>query len=144
MCGKKTQKGVAVIEFAIVLLFLLLLTVGITEIGRAFWYYSALQKAVRESARCISMVEWNTAASSEYQACRDMMLDDIDNAGVPNFSSSYVSVEPDAWGGGDGPPAAVRVRIQGYPITWLWGLGGTFQPGGVAQMSVSATMPYMR
>jgi Flp pilus assembly protein TadG len=51
---KNPQRGVAAVEFAIVLIPLLLITAGIVEFGRVFWYYDALSKAGRDGARYLS------------------------------------------------------------------------------------------
>lgn len=49
-----TQRGVAAIEFALVLLFLIPLAFGITELGRAFYQYNTLAKATRDGARVLA------------------------------------------------------------------------------------------
>ncbi len=51
---RRTQKGVAIVEFALVLPFLLLLTFLTTEFGRAVWEYNTLAKSVRDAARYLS------------------------------------------------------------------------------------------
>jgi hypothetical protein len=45
------QKGVAAVEFAILLPLLLLIVFGITEFGRALYAYNTLVKATRDAAR---------------------------------------------------------------------------------------------
>lgn len=49
-----TQKGVAIVEFTIVLPLLLLLMLAIAEFGRALYQYNTLIKAVRDGARFMS------------------------------------------------------------------------------------------
>lgn len=48
------QRGLAVVEMAIVLPLLLLLLLGAAEIGRAFYEYNTLQKTVRDGARYLA------------------------------------------------------------------------------------------
>jgi Flp pilus assembly protein TadG len=48
------QRGVAAVEFGIVLIPLVLLAFGITELGRAFFQYNTLAKATRDAARFLS------------------------------------------------------------------------------------------
>lgn len=48
------QRGAAAIEFALVLLFLIPLAFGITELGRAFYQYNTLVKATRDGARWLA------------------------------------------------------------------------------------------
>lgn len=53
---KRTQ-GVALVEFALVLPLLLVVTLLVTELGRALYQYNTLTKAVRDAARYLSMQE---------------------------------------------------------------------------------------
>ena len=48
------QRGVAAVELAIVLLPMLILCFGITELGRALYQYNGLVKSVRGAARYLS------------------------------------------------------------------------------------------
>ncbi len=52
--GRKSR-GQAVIEFALVLPILLLVLLGITEFGRAFWTLNVLTQAAREGARVAAL-----------------------------------------------------------------------------------------
>ena len=49
------QRGVAIVEFALILPFLLLLTFITTEFGRAIYQYNTLTKSVRDAARYLSI-----------------------------------------------------------------------------------------
>src|SRR5438105_5883676 len=55
MRKKSLQSGVAIVEFALVLPLLLLLTMTVTEFGRALYQYDILAKAVRDAARYLSV-----------------------------------------------------------------------------------------
>lgn len=50
----KKQHGVALVEFALVLPLLLLLSFTVTEYGRALYQYNTLTKSVRDAARYLS------------------------------------------------------------------------------------------
>jgi hypothetical protein len=52
--GFRHQRGIAVVELAIVAPFFLLLLLGITELGRALFQYNTLTKSVRDGARYYS------------------------------------------------------------------------------------------
>jgi Flp pilus assembly protein TadG len=52
---KRRQGGVALVEFALILPFLLLLSITAVELGRAIWQYDALTKSVRDAARYLSL-----------------------------------------------------------------------------------------
>lgn len=53
--SRAQQDGVASVEFAILLIPLMLMVFGITELGRAFYEYNTLVKATRNAARYKSM-----------------------------------------------------------------------------------------
>jgi hypothetical protein len=54
------QRGTAIIEFALVLPLLVLMSILVVEIGRAMYQYNALAKSVRDAARYLSMQLPNT------------------------------------------------------------------------------------
>lgn len=51
----KRMRGAAMVEFAIVVVPLLLLALGVAEFGRALYQYEALTKSTRDAARYLSM-----------------------------------------------------------------------------------------
>lgn len=52
--GIRKQRGVAMVEFAIVVPIFILLLMATAEVGRAFYQYNTLTKAVRDGARYLS------------------------------------------------------------------------------------------
>ena len=50
----KRTRGAAAVEFAIVLIPLITLAMGVAEFGRAIWQYEALTKSTRDAARYLS------------------------------------------------------------------------------------------
>lgn len=51
MRGNRKQAGVVAVEFAILIIPMVLIVFGITELGRAFYQYNTLVKATRDAAR---------------------------------------------------------------------------------------------
>ncbi|MEJ8796936.1 TadE/TadG family type IV pilus assembly protein [Trinickia caryophylli] len=51
---RKRQQGAAVVEFAIVLIPLIVLVMGVAEFGHAIYQYEALTKGTRNAARYLS------------------------------------------------------------------------------------------
>jgi Flp pilus assembly protein TadG len=51
---KEGQRGLAMTEFVIILPVMLLLMLGTAELGRAFYQYDTLTKAVRDGARYLA------------------------------------------------------------------------------------------
>ena len=62
---RRRCRGVAAIEFALLLVPLLVLLTGITEFGRAFYYYNTLAKSARDAARLMST---QAPSDSDYPA----------------------------------------------------------------------------
>ena len=89
------QSGVAVVEFAIVLIPLLLVVAGVVEFGRTFWYYDALAKATRDGARLMSMADKDAIATAMNDA-EDLVVYvvGINGANVsPTLTSGNVQVQ---------------------------------------------------
>lgn len=72
MTLRKRQRGVAAVEFGILIIPLILMLFGLTEYGRAIYQYNTLAKSVRDATRYLSTVspgevnefgvnEWNRA-----------------------------------------------------------------------------------
>ena len=51
---RKYTRGAALVEFAIVLVPLIVLVMGVAEFGHAIWQYEALTKSTRDAARYLS------------------------------------------------------------------------------------------
>ncbi len=62
------QRGAIAVEFAFLLIPLLVMLTGITEFGRAMYYYNSLAKAARDAARLMST---QTPSDPDYAALRE-------------------------------------------------------------------------
>lgn len=154
----KGQRGVAALEFALVIIFLLLIVSGIVGFGFSFWYYNALSKATRDGARLLSMVPVEEIVSGVGDT-KSLVADSANAARLsPALSEGQVDVtcldtafaEIDCEDGT--APAYVRVQIMdssgnGYPVT----LGGFFPFFGVGgdgtfttRFTPFTTMRYMK
>lgn len=58
------QRGVAIVEFTMVLPLLLILILVVAELGRAFMQFNSLTRAVRDSARYVAANALNGASQS--------------------------------------------------------------------------------
>lgn len=140
------QRGAAAVEFALVIIPLLLIIAGIVEFGRTFWYYDALTKSTRDAARYVSntRVSTSVAVDSDVKDNAKSMVDNAVNAAkVPGFSTGYVSVVCD-------PedciaPNYVTVEIVDYPVTIGAWIPIVFYTGSVnLTLSPATTMRYMK
>lgn len=116
-------RGVAAVEMAILLVPLVLLTFGMTEMGRAVYYYNSLLKSTRDAARYLSMVspEEGAPAARCLAVYGRTTCTDADTPLVPGLNRSMVAtvythavpskLGEDAYGSVD----VVTVSITGFP-----------------------------
>ena len=150
------QKGVAAVEFGLLVILLLMIVGAIIEFGRVFWYYDALTKATRDGARLMSKADKAIIASIEVDAARDLVVAavnsarvspglTIDNVRVECLNASYsviTCVDGDA-------PENVRVTIINFDVV-IGGLMPLFvATGGLADydavtLAPHTTMRYLR
>ncbi len=157
---KSKQRGVAAVEFALLIITLLIIVAGIIEFGRTFWYYDALTKATRDGARFLSEVavdEVGTVAgattapdcsATHDRTPRGIVYCAAVAANVPAFDINDIDVLCDEVACRDDVrPEYVRVAINGYPVT-IGGWIPVILPGGATTWDVavspSTAMRYMR
>ena len=138
------QEGVAAVEFAFMLIVLLIIVAGIIEFGRAFWYYNALTKATRDGARYMSSVSKDQIQSAGVLTTQNLVVAEANAASIwPAITAANVTVTclPSACTNGTAP-TDVSVAITGYNIT-IGGLIPFFLPTGGGTTSYSRTLsPY--
>lgn len=133
---RQAQRGVAAVEFALVLVPMLLIAFGAAEYGRMVYQYNTLVKSVRTAARILSMANPDDASyrsvTVAYAKC--MAVYGNDNCSglplAPALAVTHVQVcDRNAWAEcsgatqamfkdvdtGQGPIQLVMVRISGYP-----------------------------
>jgi Flp pilus assembly protein TadG len=139
----KPQKGVALVEFALILPFLLLLSITAVELGRAIWEYNTLTKAVRDAARYLSI---QTPGTKITQARNLMVYGNMGGTGNPLAIGLSLSNVPDpgccSWQTAGAAPVinTVTVRISGYTFRPMF--ASVFGVGfpTVTYSPISATM----
>lgn len=112
----KRQKGVAAIEFAILVPMMLLMVFGITEFGRAFYQYNTLVKSVRNGVRYLSTQGTGMGADRAKclavhgnQNCTGPVL-------LPNLTLDMASVTYGTASYGGGTLNLATLTITGYPF----------------------------
>jgi Flp pilus assembly protein TadG len=121
----RKQKGQSMVEFAMVVPFLLLVVVGTIELGRAYYSYNTLSKAVREGARYVAGHPYDSTL--ELPNAKKMTV--FGNTGgtgnpvLPNLTTAMVTITPRSGTGGVAgpydmgtPPDYVKVSVS-YPYT---------------------------
>lgn len=152
------QRGVAAVELAFVIVFLLLLLAGIVEFGRAFWYYDALTKATRDGARILSIADRATFSTGTFiDDAKTRVVQAVNTANLkPPLATSHVAVicldgnfNPIGCGSAAAAPANVQVAITGYSITiggmipFLSPTGGASKVYSGVALAPQTTMRYM-
>jgi Flp pilus assembly protein TadG len=137
------QHGVALVEFALVLPFLLLLTFIATEFGRAMYQYNALTKSARDATRYLTTQMPGTHFTEAKNLAVYGNLTGSGNALVPGLTLANVA-DP-TWQTAGGTPVinTVRVTISGYTFQPLFSgaFGATFFGGNSITFSpITATM----
>ena len=136
----KRQNGVALVEFALILPFLLLLSILAFDFGRAIWEYNTLTKSVRDAARYLAI---QTPGTKITQARNLMVYGNLSGSGAPLARGLSTSNVPDpTWQTAGSAPVinTVTVRITGYTFNSMFSsvLGLSF--GNVTYSDISATM----
>jgi len=110
------QKGTALIEFALVLPFMLVLTFAVVDISRAFWVKNTVHQSAREGVRYLVV---HTLSDSASVRSRVTEVLNAANLGLKTLSIN-------------GPLAGPRYEVQVgvdfkwlFPVLFTW-LGATF------------------
>ncbi|OIR17584.1 TadE-like protein [mine drainage metagenome] len=145
--GVVRHRGAVAVEFALLLIPLLMIVTGIIEFGRAFWYYDALAKSTRDAARFLSNNRVSTTVAIDAalkDEAKTLVVSAASQAQVPSFSASDVDVSCDP---NCDAPTYVTVSINAYPMT-IGGWIPVFIPSGGTSWDTTfspyTTMRYMR
>ncbi|SRR3990167_8102458 len=87
----KSQRGVAMVEFAITLPLLLLLLLAIGEIARMLYQYNSLLQASRDAARFVATNAWNATLGRVDLSSDPQLVSKAKNLavyGLPNNSGT--------------------------------------------------------
>jgi Flp pilus assembly protein TadG len=108
--GKKTQRvssqlGQSLVEFALILPILLIVFLGVLDLGRSFYTYIALTNAAREAARYTAV---NNIPASSAKVTQELGAVSGCVGGTVTFNGA---------GGGRGNPYTVTVTCQFQLIT---------------------------
>lgn len=108
---RKARLGAAVVEFAIVSPLMILLTMGMIEIGRVVMVKQILVNASREGAR-LAILPGSTTASVTAHVEQELTNQTIHGASVS-------TVPADLTGASTGTPVTVKIRIAASAVSWI-------------------------
>lgn len=144
----KRQEGAVAVEFALVLVLMVMLVAGVVEFGRAFWYLDTLTKATRDGARYLSNVTLN---NTNIAMARQEVVSAVNDAGIAETVTVSVICLDATFTGmsctGNTNPEYITVSITEFTAV----IGSWFpilQPsGGVMSFPIflpQTTMRYMK
>lgn len=150
------QRGVAAVEFAVLVFLLLVIGAGLVEFGRALWYYNALAKGTRDAARYLSTVPAGNL-SSETATAQNVVVQAATAALIPGFANTNVTVAcaPTSCSAVVLPTDVTQVTVSAsfpmtlgslFPFVSSGGGGYEFAPqatGYGVTLAPHTTMPYM-
>ena len=115
---KQSERGNAVLEFALGFALLWALFAGIFQFGYSFWVYNTVLTSVANAAELGSKMTYDTANPSQFTtALTNMVVYGNTSAGtaaiVPGLTTSNVSVSVTPQGG---TPTNVSVSITNFTI----------------------------
>jgi Flp pilus assembly protein TadG len=108
----RDRSGQSLAEFAIVLVLLVLLVVGICEFGRAWNVYQIITNAAREGARLAALPAGFTTVAEVQNRVTSYMTTGGLNAGQATVAIGGAGVD-----GGTGSQVTITV---GYPYTFMY------------------------
>src|SRR2546426_4881806 len=88
--NRHKARGAAAVEFALLIIPLLMIVTGIIEFDRPFWYYDALVKGTRDGARYLSNSRASLAVALDTTLkdnAKTMVVNAANKAQVPSFSA---------------------------------------------------------
>lgn len=136
----KRQRGAAVIELALILPLLLLLSFITTDFGRAIYQYNVITKSVRDAVRYLSM---QTPNSGIVEARNLIVYGNTQGTGVPLVAGLTAAHVPDPiWQVSGATPVinTVTITVTGYTFESMFATVFGTQFGDFTYNDISATM----
>jgi Flp pilus assembly protein TadG len=134
------QKGVALVEFALVLPMLLLLSLLATELGRAVYRYNTAAKAVRDAVRYLAV---QTPGTHVAEARNLIVYGNVAGTGpLLDTALTAANVPAPTWqtAGSDPLINTVTIRVAGYQFRPLVASMFGAQFATITYSDISATM----
>ena len=137
---RNSQRGVALVEFALILPLLLLMSFIVIDYSRALYQYNTLTKSVRDAARFLSM---QSPGSGGAQAKNLVVYGNPAGTGSPLVIGLNTSLVRDpVWQLAGTSPVinTVTIRISGYTFTPMIARVFGVNFGAITYGDITATM----
>ncbi len=145
-CFRRDERGVQLLELAIVLPILLVLFGAVAEFGRYFYEYTTVAKAARVGARFLVSKSVNSPEDYVTDAKNLVVYGNIGGTGAPVLSGLTTNnVDVQYQGGTLGVPDTVKVTIINYKHKSVVDLGKMFKTSLTLNVDVkpSVTMRFL-
>lgn len=138
LIGRGDDRGQSLVELALSLPVLLLMLIGLADVGRAFYYRGAIASGAQEGAAYAARASGATSAAVAQAACNATGFVPY-NAPCPSaLSVTYTPAASAAW------DASVQVTVS-YQLNLLSGyLVGRVFPVNPVALRASASYPLLR
>jgi len=141
------ERGVQLLETAIVIPILLVLFGAVAEFGRYFYEYTTAAKAARVGARYLASKSVNSSTNYEAQAKNLVVYGNIAGTGTPVLPGlTTANVQVDYVGGTAGVPDLVKISIINYQHQSIVDLGKLLNNNSLTtnvDVKPSITMRYL-
>ncbi len=144
---RRDERGVQLVEAALVIPIMLLLFGAVAEFGRYFYEYTTAAKAARVGARYLVSKSVSSSTNYEAQAKNLVVYGNIAGTGtavLPGLTAANVQV--DYIGGTSGVPDVVKVSIINYQHQSIVNLGALLKNNALStnvDVKPSVTMRYL-
>jgi Flp pilus assembly protein TadG len=144
---RRDERGVQLLETAIVIPILLVLFGAVAEFGRYFYEYTTAAKAARVGARYLASKSVNSSTNYEAQAKNLVVYGNIAGTGTPVLPGlTAANVDVQFVGGTAGVPDLVKVSIISYQHQSIIDLGKLLNNNSLStnvDVKPSVTMRYL-
>ena len=144
---RRDDRGLQLVEVALVIPIMLVLFGAVAEFGRYFYEYTTAAKAARVGARYLVSKSVNSGINYEGQAKNLVVFGNIAGTGSPVLDGLSVdNVDVQYVGGTSGIPALVKVSIVNYPHKSVLDLGKLLNNAGLSlnvDVKPSVTMRFL-
>lgn len=144
----RSERGNSLLEVAIIMPLLLLLTFGIMEFSSVFYVYLALENGVSQATRfAVTGATLENPANPGEELSREGSIREAMRQATPTltiddgaFSFQHMSPGGAGWTGGAGGPSDIEKVSVDYTWTFMTPWISPFFPGGEINLHVDSTM----
>jgi Flp pilus assembly protein TadG len=139
----RLQRGTALIEFALVAPFLIVMSVTVTEFGRAIYEFQTLTRSVREGARYLSLHAPGTHTTEARNVVVYGNTAGTGSALLPRLTLTQVPTPTWQLAGANPQINTVTVQVSGYSFQPMMGsvFGLTFSQINFPAIAASERAP---